>query len=314
MTGKKIMYVHGFGSSASSGTVGLLRETFTETGIIAYDLPVDPYETMALLREACRCDQPDLIIGTSMGGMYAEQLYGFDRICVNPAMQIADSMAAHGLTGKQRFFNPRQDGQQEFYVDKAMVKRYREVSEQRFSGVDRQEQQRVYGLFGDEDDTVDTYDLFREHYPQSIHFHGGHRITSKTFMHYVVPVVRWIDDRQAHRQRPIVYIDLDTLYDSYKNPASSAHKAYEMLTEHYQVFVVVPTDEADFGREWTVRHLSAPAWHRVVYTDRPDLLYGDYYVTRKASSEFMSTCLEFGTDEFKNWESVIFYFGQLGGQ
>lgn len=311
MQGKKIMYVHGFGSSAQSGTVKRLREVFPRTEIIAYDLPIEPHEAMALLGDVCEQEHPDLIIGTSMGGMYTEQLYGFDRICVNPALRIADTMTAHGLTGKQQFFNPRQDGIQEFYVDKPLVKRYREVQEQ---GLRPNTGGVVYGLFGDEDELVDSFDLFHEHYPQAIRFHGGHHITDKTFMHYIVPVIRWIDDLQEHRQRPIVYIDFDTLADSYGHPASSMHKAFELLIEHYQVFVVTPTDDAQQAKPWVEEHLNAPAWHHVVYTDRPDLLYGDYYVTRKKADELMATGLAFGSDEFKTWEDVIVFFQRLGGQ
>ena len=37
-------------------------------------------------------EKPDLIIGTSMGGMYTELLKGFDRILVNPAFEMGDTM------------------------------------------------------------------------------------------------------------------------------------------------------------------------------------------------------------------------------
>ena len=85
MKGKKILYVHGFASSGQSGTAGRIREVFPNATVIAPDVPVKPLEAVDLLNKVCREEQPDLIIGTSMGGMYAEQLRGFDRICVNPA-------------------------------------------------------------------------------------------------------------------------------------------------------------------------------------------------------------------------------------
>ena len=50
--GKKIMYVHGFGSSGQSGTVTRIREVFPNTTVIAPDLPIRPQEAMDLLREA----------------------------------------------------------------------------------------------------------------------------------------------------------------------------------------------------------------------------------------------------------------------
>ena len=79
MKGKKIMYVHGFMSSAQSGTVARIREMLPSADVVAYDLPLHPEEAMALLREKCKEQNPDLIIGTSMGGMYTEMLYGYDR-------------------------------------------------------------------------------------------------------------------------------------------------------------------------------------------------------------------------------------------
>lgn len=55
MRGKKIMYNHGFGSSAASGTVTRIRETFPEATVVAYDLPLHPEEAMALLRAKAAC-------------------------------------------------------------------------------------------------------------------------------------------------------------------------------------------------------------------------------------------------------------------
>ena len=107
--GKKILYVHGFGSSGQSGTVTRISEVFPNTTVIAPDLPIRPQEAMDLLRETCDKENPDLVIGTSMGGMYAEMLYGYDRILVNPALQMGDTMKDHGMIGAQHFSNPRQD-------------------------------------------------------------------------------------------------------------------------------------------------------------------------------------------------------------
>ena len=66
MKGKKIMYVHGFLSSAQSGTVKMLQELMPEASVIAEDIPVHPEEAMQMLRKMADNEQPDLIIGTSM--------------------------------------------------------------------------------------------------------------------------------------------------------------------------------------------------------------------------------------------------------
>ena len=310
MKGKKIIYVHGFGSSGQSGTVTRLRTVLPGATVIAPDLPIQPAEAMTLLRELCDKEHPDLIIGTSMGGMYTEQLRGFDRICLNPALCIADTMQAHGMTGTQTFQNPRLDGIQQFYVDKALVKAYREVSEQRFTGLDDADRQRVIGLFGDRDDLVDTHDLFREHYPLATHFHGEHRMDDRSYMHSVVPVIRWIDDRQQQRQRSIIYIGIETLKDAYDKPASSSQKAVRQLIEHYDVYFVGQTDAS----AWLEEYINVPAWQHTIYTPRRDLLYGDYLISRQKEGDTMATLLQFGSDTFKTWEDVIEYFSRLGGQ
>ena len=68
---KKIVYLHGFGSSGTSGTVQLLAQLLPEVEIVAPDIPVDPVDALPFLQEFCDKERPDLIIGTFMGGMYA---------------------------------------------------------------------------------------------------------------------------------------------------------------------------------------------------------------------------------------------------
>ena len=318
MKGKKIMYVHGFGSSGQSGTVTRIREVFPNATVIAPDLPIRPQEAIDLLRETCELEQPDLIIGTSMGGMYTEMLYGYDRILVNPALQMGDTMKEHGMIGAQHFSNPRQDGVQDFMVTKALVKEYKEMTEQCFSAVTPDEQARVWGLFGDEDTTVNTYDLFREHYPTAIRFHGEHRMNDNSFMHSIVPVIRWIDDRQEGRERPIIYIGVETLRDGYGEARSSVQKTVRWLIETYQVYFVAaaPSDEVYYAdvNEWLYDYVNVPAYNHTVFTVRRDLLYGDYFIGMEESWSGMATHIQFGSDTFKTWDDVAAYFSRLGGQ
>lgn len=314
---KKILYVHGFGSSGQSGTVMRIREVLPSAEVIAPDLPISPQEAIDMLRNLCSIERPDLIIGTSMGGMYAEMLYGYDRILVNPALQMGDTMKEHGMVGAQHFSNPRQDGIQDFIVTKALVKEYKEMTEQCFSNVTPEEQGRVWGLFGDEDTTVDTYDLFHSHYPTAIRFHGEHRMNDKSFMHSVMPVVRWIDDRQEGRERPIIYIDVNTLVDKWQKPQSSSQKAIRQLLETYQLFFVAPSlAEADAYASmlnWLYEYVNVPAYAHTVYTCRKDLLYGDYLIDT-SKTEGMATLIQFGSDTFKTWDDILAYFSRLGGQ
>ena len=295
-----------------------LREVLPSARVIAPDLPVHPQEALALLRATCEREQPDLIIGTSMGGMYAEMLCGYDRILVNPAFAMGDTMKDHGMIGAQHFSNPRQDGVQDFIVTKALVKEYKEITEQCFAAVSPDEQGRVWGLFGDEDTTVNTYDLFRQHYPKAIRFHGEHRMNDKSFMHSVLPVIRWIDDRQEQRERPIVYIGMETLFNADGEPRSSAQKTVRGLIERYQVFFVAaaPPDDVYYAETngWLYDYINVPAWGHTVFTVYRGLLYGDYFIGMEDSWSGMATHLQFGSDTFKTWDDIAIYFERLGGQ
>ena len=315
--GKKILYVHGFGSSGQSGTVTRIRQVLPSATVIAPDLPIEPQAAMQLLHDVCADEQPNLIIGTSMGGMYTEMLRGYDRILVNPALRMGDTMKEHGMIGQQHFSNPRQDGQQDFIVTKALVKEYKEMTDHCFEGMTAEEQQHVWGLFGDEDTTVDTYDLFREHYRQAVRFHGEHRMNDHSFMQSVVPVIRWIDDRQQGRERPIVYIDVNTLADSYGKPRSSAQKTVRQLLESYQLYFVAPapTAPAHYADtlSWLYQYINVPAYGHTVFTNQKHLLYGDYLIDAE-KTEGMGALIQFGSDTFKTWDDIWEYFKRLGGQ
>ena len=317
MAGKKIMYVHGFASSAQSGTVKRLRTMFPQTTIIAEDIPVHPAEGFAMLSELAQREQPDLIIGTSMGGMYTEMLYGFDRILINPAFRIADTMGAHGMTGKQVFQNPRKDGVQEFLVTKSMVKEYHDMQEHCFSQAE--DPKRVWGLFGDQDPLVHTMPVFMEHYTQGIWFHGEHRTNDHVFMNSVVPVIRWIDDKQEGRVHPVVFITIDALRNPQHEQRPSAMKAFRMLLESYNVYIVAPSPnyDADYVKDvqqWTDDIVNVPAYGHLIFTNQPELLMGDYLIGADDVEGFMGATIRLGSETFKTWDDIIVYFSRLGGQ
>lgn len=316
--GKKILYVHGFASSGASGTVGRLRLLLPQATVIAPDLPVDPHEAISLLKDLCTRENPDLIVGTSMGGMYTEQLTGYDRICVNPALHLADTILKNNGLGKQEFHNVRQDGQTSFMVTKALLEDYRAVSDNRFSVV---EHDRVYGLFGTRDTMVNCFDEFAAHYPQSIHFDGEHQLNDHTFLWTLLPVMQWIDDRQEGRAKRTLMVELDDVLRDTRNdlPIGEAFKVFHHLSELYDAYIVCrenPNKPERWGEnlEWASAHIGVPAWNRVLVGNHPELLMGDYLLTRQGCDGFLGTVLKFGEDPFRTWADVQTFFDRLGGQ
>lgn len=185
---KKIIYFHGFGSSGSSGTVETLRKLLPNVQIIAPDIPIDPFDALTFLTDLCKNELPDIVIGTSMGGMYAHQMKGYKRICINPALNMS-KMSKVLKTGTYKFFNRRKDNQQEFTITKTIIQHHYQIELQQFKNISEADKINCYGLFGIFDKTVNTYDLFRKHYPNAQRFEGEHRLNEKIIKKTLIPLI-----------------------------------------------------------------------------------------------------------------------------
>lgn len=187
----KIIYFHGFGSSGATGTVDTLRHLMPEHEIIAPDIPVDPIDALPYLKELCQTEQPDLIIGTSMGAMYAQQMYGFRKICVNPAFNMS-TMSKVLKTGEHKFFNGRKDNQKTFRITRETIQHFNQMERQQFKGITDFDKENTYGLFGIHDNTVNTYALFKKYYTKAERFDGEHRLNEKVLRQVVMPLAQKI--------------------------------------------------------------------------------------------------------------------------
>ncbi len=190
---KTILYLHGFAGSGASGTATSMRNALYEQGVqvTAPDIPVMPAEAMTFLRQQVEMLQPDMIVATSMGAMYAEQLRGHLRILVNPSFCMARLLTFGGL-GRKPFRNERQDGAKDFKVDKEMIAQFKEVEKHTFEGITPADRELVYGLFGEHDKRVNCQPQFKKAYG-SAHFalfDGEHYLNDTVLKRAVLPLVR----------------------------------------------------------------------------------------------------------------------------
>lgn len=187
---KKLMYVHGFASSGSSGTVMTLRRYMTGWRVVAPDLPVDPFEALELLRRMVNEEQPDIVVGTSMGGMYTQQLWGVPRIVVNPSFEMSRSLL-FGKMGRNKYMSKRQDGAAEFRIDKSVVERFKEMEKHQFEGITDEEKMLVVGLFGDKDPVVHFQPLMAQLYGEERcrWFAGEHRLNDTVVKKVLIPLI-----------------------------------------------------------------------------------------------------------------------------
>lgn len=187
----KIIYFHGFGSSHASGTVEILRRELPDDTVAAPDIPVDPAEALPYLRQYCADEQPDLIIGTSMGGMYAQQMRSFRRILVNPAFNM--STMSKGLkTGEHKFYSGRYDGAKTFKITKDIITHHNQMERQQFKGITAAERETCWCLVGLHDTTVTNAEaVFKKNYlaDHLIRFDGEHQLNDKVIKKVLLPLI-----------------------------------------------------------------------------------------------------------------------------
>ena len=108
---KQILYIHGFCSSAQTGTVARLRQVLTDCEVHAIDVNHHPAESIKQIEDYVLAHDIDLLIGTSLGGYYV-LCADVDciKVAANPATDPEHMLNQPSMMGHQRYFNPRQDG------------------------------------------------------------------------------------------------------------------------------------------------------------------------------------------------------------
>ncbi len=187
----KIIYFHGFGSSHASGTVEILRRELPNDEIVAPDIPIDPVDALPYLKQLCADENPDLVIGTSMGGMYAQQMRKYRRILVNPAFNM--STMSKGLkTGEHKFYNGRYDGAKTFKITKDIIQHHNLMERQQFKNISADEKDTCWCLVGLKDTTVTNAEaVFKKNYKADhvIRFDGEHQLNDKVIKKVLLPLI-----------------------------------------------------------------------------------------------------------------------------
>ena len=199
----KVLYLHGFASAGSTGTATVMRNLLygRDVSVVSPDIPVSPLEAQKMLSSLIQTEQPDLIVATSMGAMYAEQLRGVPRILVNPSFHMARLLTFRGM-GRREFRNKRQDGARDFKVDKELIQQFQQVEKCSFQGITPQDKKLVWGLFGSQDKLVNCQPDFKKHYgtEQMSLFEGEHFLNDKVLSHVFLPLMEQILQLPAQKR------------------------------------------------------------------------------------------------------------------
>lgn len=185
-----ILYVHGLSSSGASSTPGFLRQLLPDYDVLSPDLPIDPQEACSVLKELCELHHPALIIGTSMGGMFAQQLRGYKKILVNPAFHVSEFMRTQ--LGVRPFLNPRKNGETQYEITPELCDRYQTVETDQFADISVYDIENTYALFGKQDTLVQGYDEYALYYRNALWFDGEHRLNLENIKNTVIPLANMI--------------------------------------------------------------------------------------------------------------------------
>ena len=186
---KKLMYLHGSASAGYSRTsMGIMKYLPEDWQLLMPDCPVDAEASLQMLKELCVREKPDLIIGSSQGGFYAQMLRGYKRICLNPALDMSGDEDVK--VGSHQFVVNRQDGVQKYEITHEILEGYRRLEANQFEGITDFDRENCYGLFGDRDtDYGHCKPIFAEYYKHIYSFPGGHRIEYDEIERYLMPLI-----------------------------------------------------------------------------------------------------------------------------
>ena len=187
---KKILFLHGFYASGQCVPAMALREAFVgRAEVITPDLPMHPKEAVLFIRELIDREQPDLLIGNSCGAFYAQMVapvVGISALLGNPHFRMTEFLRQR--IGEHQYKSPRKNGNQNFVIDETLIEEFAEMEAIQFDTCDPDFQERIWGLFGEQDTLAHFEPLFLEHYKHSFHFPGGHTPTAEEVRGWYVPL------------------------------------------------------------------------------------------------------------------------------
>ena len=192
----RILFLHGLASSGAYKTAESLRILFRPCEVVAPDISIDPDEALPMLRRICTEEQPDLIVGLSLGGFWAQKLRGYRKVCLNPDLHPAARLRT--LLGENTYLSPRRDGATTFCITPAVCDAYAAMEQIQFDGLTDDERALTIGLFADNDEIVQCRDEFALHYPLTTHsYPGRHLPIFPELRDYLVPLVSGGDGHSA---------------------------------------------------------------------------------------------------------------------
>ena len=187
----RILFLHGFFASGQCVPAVALREAFEgRAEVLTPDLPMHPEEAVRFIRELCKNERPDVLVGNSCGSFYAQMIapaLGIPALLGNPHFQMTEFLKPR--IGAHQYKSPRKNSIQDFVIDEQLIREFAEMQQHQFDGCTPYGKEHIWGIFGEQDTLAHFEPLFLEHYTHSYHFPGGHTPTAEEVRTWYVPLI-----------------------------------------------------------------------------------------------------------------------------
>jgi hypothetical protein len=111
---------------------------------------------------------------------------GIPALLGNPHFRMTEFLKQR--IGEHQYKSPRKDGNQNFVIDEALIEEFAEMEAIQFDCCRPDFQDRIWGLFGEQDTLAHFEPLFLLHYNRSFHFPGAHTPTAEEVREWYVPL------------------------------------------------------------------------------------------------------------------------------
>lgn len=186
----KIIFLHGFFASGECVPAQALREYFNgKAELLTPDLPLHPYKAIEFMQHVYEQEKPDILIGNSNGSFLTQIIAaknGIPALLGNPHLKMTDFLKER--VGLHEYKSPRADGNQQLVIDQALIDEFEDLQQHQWDYCTPDNQERIWGLFGDNDQVAHYEPLFLMHYKHSYHFPGGHTPTAEEVKKYYAPL------------------------------------------------------------------------------------------------------------------------------
>ena len=223
---KKILYLHGFGSSGSTKAADYLRTILPDTEVTSPDIPLDPQKALRELNKLCHVVNPDVIVGTSMGAMYAQQMHGYRKVLVNPTFHVSEIMQQN--MGINQFASPRENGETEFKITGCLCDDYKIMEMYQFIGITTFDKAHTYAFFGMEDMLANDYNEYLKYYGNATKYPGGHNHQQECVEACILPCIKQLLEEKEDMEN----IDAKRTYELLSvisEGGKRGHQAYKDL-------------------------------------------------------------------------------------